>query len=191
MKLVAHISPSKRLACWYIAFQMLATTAIVVRECDAQQGPTLVAQLPEPLPPPTSATPDERVVPEGCKPVPVDTPLPELIVDIRPRNLDGEVVASDQLPLDCAAHLSANVRSSEFDLSCASCQMSLCELLQLAQYCHNPLYFEERLLERYGIRTCCCQPLASAACFYGNALCLPAKMWRQCPCSCVPAHPCD
>jgi hypothetical protein len=193
MYFVEHLSWRRKLAGLCIVFQMLATSAIAQWQSPAPPGPTLVAQLPESLPPPTA---EDASVPEGCPPAPKDTPLPELNVDIAPRYLPGDdragqLVPGDQLPPNCATQLTTDVTAAELDLSCISCQMSLCELLQLAQYCHNPLYFEERLLERYGIRSCCCQPLASAACFYGNALCLPAKMWRRCPCSCVPAHPCD
>jgi hypothetical protein len=174
---------------------MLATSALAQRQSPALRGPTFVAQLPESLPAPTPPAAEEPPVPEGCPPAPKDTPLFALNVDVASRFLPGDdragqLVPNDQLPPNCATHLTTDTRFAEIDSSCA-CQMGLCELLQLASYCHNPLYFEERALERYGIRSCCCQPLASAACFYGNALCLPAKMWRHCPCSCVPAHPCD
>ena len=62
---------------------------------------------------------------------------------------------------------------------------------------HNPLYFEEANLERYGYqcgdRSCCCscgrecclQPAASAAHFYGAVLALPYCMFEQCPGDCV------
>jgi len=189
MTFVVQLLRRGKLACCCIAFQTLATAAILDQQCCAQQRPTFVAQLQDSLPPPTPA-PADPAVPEGCPPAPTDTPLPALNVDIAPRNLDGEIVPSDELPPDCAGYLFTDVRSANLDPSCA-CHMGLCEMLQLAAYCHNPLYFEERHLERYGARSCCCQPLASAVCFYGNALCLPAKMWRHCPCSCVPAHPCD
>jgi hypothetical protein len=183
-------------ACLCIVFQMLATTAIAQRQSPAPRGPAFVAQLPEPLPPQPAPATADGTVQEGCPPAPKETPLAALNADIAARFTTGDpqpgqVVPGEQLPPNCATHLTTDVRSADIDLSCASCQMSLCELLQLAHYCHNPLYFEERNLERYGIRSCCCQPLASAACFYGNALCLPAKMWRRCPCSCVSAHPCD
>ena len=62
---------------------------------------------------------------------------------------------------------------------------------------HNPLYFEEVNLERYGYqcgdRSCCCtccrecclQPAASAAHFYGSVLALPYCMCAECPGDCV------
>jgi hypothetical protein len=195
MNVVERLFQPRNLGCLCIAFQLLATSALAQRQSPAQRGPTLLAQQTESLPTPAPPTTADRSVPEGCPPAPTDTPLLELNVDIAPRYLPGDeragqLVPGEQLPPNCAPQLT-DVRTAEIDPSCASCQMSVCELLQLAQYCHHPLYFEERLLERYGIRSCCCQPLQSAACFYGNALCLPAKMWRRCPCSCVPAHPCD
>jgi hypothetical protein len=62
---------------------------------------------------------------------------------------------------------------------------------------HNPLYFEEINLERYGYqcgdrccfwncgRECCLQPAASAAHFYGSLLALPYCMAVDCPGDCV------
>jgi hypothetical protein len=64
-------------------------------------------------------------------------------------------------------------------------------------FCHNPLYFEEVNLERYGYqcgdrsccvtcgRECCLQPAASAAHFYGSLLALPYCMAAECPGDCV------
>ncbi len=174
-----------------LGFYLLALSPLASPFATAQQygqyGQTYVAQAPETLPPPTASV--EREIPDACKPVPADTPLAALHVDVRPRDIEGNVITPDGLPTDCATHLFPEARFVNVDTHC--CPMNVCDLLQLAAYCHNPLYFEERLLERYGKRTCCCQPLQSAACFYGNALCLPAKMWRNCPCSCLPAHPCD
>ena len=195
MNVVERLFQPRNLVCLCIAFQLLATSATAQRQSPAQRGPTLLAQQTEPLPAPSPPATADRTLPEGCPPAPTDTPLLELNVDIAPRYLPGDeragqLVPGEQLPPNCAPQVT-DVRSAEIDPSCTSCQMSVCELLQLAQYCHHPLYFEERLLERYGTRTCCCQPLQSAACFYGNAICLPAKMWRHCPCSCVPSHPCD
>jgi hypothetical protein len=62
---------------------------------------------------------------------------------------------------------------------------------------HNPLYFEEVNLERYGYqcgdRSCCCscgrecclQPVVSAAHFFGTIPALPYCMAADCPCDCV------
>jgi hypothetical protein len=191
MRLVHLARPHGSVAIFSFAMSLVMLWLIAPRFAAAQQfRPAFVAQAPEVLPPPaTTALPQEREVPEACKPVPEDPPLAALMVDVRPRDLEGNIVPLSSLPTDCATHLFSEPRAIMIDTAC--CPTNACDLLQLAAYCHNPLYFEERLLERYGKRTCCCQPLQSAACFYGNALCLPAKMWRNCPCSCVPAHPCD
>jgi hypothetical protein len=58
--------------------------------------------------------------------------------------------------------------------------------------CHNPLYFEEVNLERYGYGcgcygpccTTCVQSLSSAAHFFGNVVALPYKMGVDCPMEC-------
>lgn len=58
--------------------------------------------------------------------------------------------------------------------------------------CHNPLYFEEVNLERYGYGCgcygpCCTngvQSLCSAAHFFGNVVALPYKMGVDCPMEC-------
>jgi hypothetical protein len=62
---------------------------------------------------------------------------------------------------------------------------------------HNPLYFEEANLERYGYqcgdRCCCCtcgkecclQPAVSAAHFFGTIPALPYCIAAECPCDCV------
>ena len=58
--------------------------------------------------------------------------------------------------------------------------------------CHNPLYFEEINLERYGygcgVDGPCCtngvQSLCSAAHFFGTVVALPYEMGVDCPCEC-------
>jgi hypothetical protein len=45
-----------------------------------------------------------------------------------------------------------------------------------ANLCHNPLYFEEPRVERYGQSLGCIQPVVSAAHFLCNAAILPVKM---------------
>lgn len=57
---------------------------------------------------------------------------------------------------------------------------------QASGFCHQPLYFEEVNLERYGY-TCkcqCLQPVCSAAHFFGTVPLLPYMMVTQPPCSC-------
>jgi hypothetical protein len=117
-------------------------------------------------------------------------PLATLTTDIRPRDRAGEIVAGDALPVDCAQYVFTDERSLSLDLSCDTCRPKWCDVLQLANFCHRPLYFEEACLERCGMRSCCCQPAASALHFYGRALMLPVMAVCRCPCSCVPAQYC-
>jgi hypothetical protein len=142
-------------------------------------------------PPPQASIATEGSLPDGCLPAPQTPPLASLTIDIAPRK-NEEFVSDSELPENCAKYVYTQERFQQFGLSCATCQMSVCELLELANYYHRPLYFEERALEKCGIRSCWCQPAKSACEFYGGALMLPCKMIRQCPCStCVPDGPCN
>ena len=52
-------------------------------------------------------------------------------------------------------------------------------------FCHNPLYFEEINLERYGYGCCAClQPAVSACHFFATVPALPYKMSVDCPGEC-------
>jgi hypothetical protein len=47
---------------------------------------------------------------------------------------------------------------------------------------HQPLYFEEVNLERYGHSVCCVQPVISGGQFFGRAIALPYFIGAECPC---------
>jgi hypothetical protein len=121
----------------------------------------------------------------------VDTPLAMLTVDVQPVERPGQVQLSAVRPKDCGSYALGGVPATTLFLggNCSSAGLDLSVACQ-GQFCHRPLYFEERCLERYGCRSCCCQPVASALHFYGSALWLPISMWRQCPCSCSECSPC-
>jgi hypothetical protein len=172
-----------------LAFLFVAASVMSTAVCIAKEdGPYFIAQAPEPLPPPGSVVASEEGLPEGCERL-IDPPLWELTTDIRPRDAEGQLVASEELPEDCAQYIFTDVGVPAFELACPTCRPSLCQLLGPARFCHRPLYFEDVLLERYGVRTCC-QPVVSALRFYAGALALPLSMTRQCPNSCVRSHPC-
>jgi hypothetical protein len=58
-------------------------------------------------------------------------------------------------------------------------------LWEASCFAHNPLYFEEINLERYGYGCCAClQPAASACHFFGTVPALPYKMAVDCPGEC-------
>lgn len=147
-----------------------------------------------PVPVATEATVDDPAVdyttvpPDECMKI-VDPPLTALSTNIQPRTPQGEVVSSDELPTNCAQSVFTERTFMSINLSCDSCSPRWCDVLGLAHFCHRPLYFEEECLERCGVRSCCCQPSASAASFFGGALLLPIQAACACPCtSYVPAH---
>jgi hypothetical protein len=58
-------------------------------------------------------------------------------------------------------------------------------LWEASSFCHDPLYFEEINLERYGYGCCACiQPAVSACHFFATVPALPYKMAVDCPCDC-------
>jgi hypothetical protein len=149
----------------------------------------LLAQASEPLPLPAAPAENQEGLPPECSAI-VDPPLSALSTDIQPRNNEGQIVSSENLPADCAQaqKVFADKRYLAIDLACDSCRPRWCDVLGFAHFCHHPLYFEEVCLERCGVCSCCCQPTASAACFFGGALLMPVRAVCVCPCSCVPAQ---
>jgi hypothetical protein len=139
-----------------------------------EPAPTAVGELPAPV---------------DCKPFNLE-PLSSLSVDISPIDQPGQITLGAERPQGCfsyvlgeppAIFLGGEPRGPDCDLLRICCGW---------QFCHRPLYFEERCLERYGCRTCCCQPAASALHFYGTALLLPIKMIRQPCCRASVRTPC-
>ena len=192
MKSVIRHLPRGMFAGVVVALQpIVASLLVVAAGAEENSGPQWFAQVFEPLPRPIAQTESKESVPEACQPAPQDLPLSTLTTDIRPRDHEGQVVAGDALPVDCAQYVFTEERFASFDLSCESCRPRWRDVLQLAHFCHRPLYFEEALLERCGVRSCCCQPAASAVHFYGTALLMPVYAICQCPCTtCVPAQFC-
>jgi hypothetical protein len=144
----------------------------------------------EQLPPAPNAQPIAPAVPDQCKPVPADPPLVAITTDIRPRTRDGKIVALERLPFNCAGVKPVQQQAMSIDLSCDTCYPGYCDLLSMARFYHKPLYFNDDCVERCGYKHCCCQPGASAMCFYGRALLMPVTACCVCPCSCVPSGGC-
>jgi hypothetical protein len=149
--------------------------------------PQIAYQPFEPLPVPHESS-SSALLPNYCEPVPPDPRLAELAVDIAPRTLEGQVVASDDLPKNCGP-APENAAGRVLVMSCGRRGPGSCDVLQLARFRHHPLYFNDECLERYGVRSCCVQPAASAARFYGGALLMPVRVLYRCPCSCVSTPP--
>lgn len=159
--------------------------------CIGQEIPAPTATRPaEELPHSDAAQLNGPALPDECKPAPTDNPLFTLTTDIRPRTRDGQVVAADKLPFNCAGVKPVQQPMMSVDLSCDTCHPGYCDLLSMARFFHKPLYFNDDCLERCGVEHCCCQPCASAMSFYGGALLMPLRACCVCPCSCVPSGGC-
>jgi len=183
---------TQRGAAKVIAIIVLATFTSVLPQVVVGQEtmPPTSAESVAPLPPPDAAQLNAPAVPNECKDTPVDNPLFTLNTDIRPRTADGQLVADDKLPFNCAKLKPVQQQVMNIDLSCDTCYPGYCDLLSMARFCHKPLYFNDDCLERCGVESCCCQPCASALCFYGGALLMPVRAFYVCPCSCVPSGGC-
>jgi hypothetical protein len=139
----------------------------------------------ESLPAPSDST--AAVSRKDCQPL-VDDPQAVLTVDIYPINRPGQTdLDLNSLPEECPAPVLAG--AGPIYLGFQPMSGSNWPVWPGAQFCHHPLYFEEPCLERYGCTSCCCQPAASAAHFFGSVLLLPIKMCAQCPGRCVCTPP--
>jgi len=131
---------------------------------------------PEPLPMPPSAH-TQPVAPEEPGADWSPTPLADLSTNIAlpsgllPRNYWSERTTAQVAFFDpCGTTRGWPVNSFNWVASCL---------------CHNPLYFEEANLERYGYGCCeCVQPAVSAAHFFATVPALPYMMAVDCPGSC-------
>lgn len=179
--------------------QAFAFVVMLAATCVAQQSwnSRMAFQSSEPLPSPSATQKAATGMPDYCQPVDPDPHLSELTVDISPRAVDkagqvirDELVPSDMLPADCAKYAIGS-EPAQVMVTDGPSGLRTCDLLPYARFCHHPLYFNDEGLERYGIRSCCVQPAASAARFYGGALLMPLRVFYRCPCSCVSTPPCD
>jgi hypothetical protein len=130
--------------------------------------------------PPAADTAESSIATDECKQFDFE-PLGTLTVDVTPIERPGQVTLSGDRPADCFSYAFGEPPSVFLGGEPSG---PPCDFLQICcgwQFCHRPLYFEERCLERYGVRTCFCQPGASALHFYCTALLLPVKMIQQ-PC---------
>jgi hypothetical protein len=148
-----------------------------------------------PLPPPGD---EVQVLPAPPAATPAKAPKdPCGAVEYKPLNQLGISIAepAGKLPTNLAAPCWAKINATDSD---ARCWPVACFNWDATCFYHNPLYFEEVNLERYGYqcgdkwccttcgRECCClQPAASAAHFYGSLLALPYCMLVNCPGDCV------
>ena len=144
-----------------------------------------------------NATPDQlRAIPhtdvsahfEHLTSAPQASETPRQWLDVRPRLLrePSTVVTVDDLPpkknqLEAVPRISEMIQLYATNLHCADFCVS-------ATYCHQPLYFEDRLLERHGISHGifrCVPPVQSGLHFLSRTALLPASVLHHRPCSCV------
>jgi hypothetical protein len=180
-----------RFAVVFAACQIAAIWDAQSIHCIAEEiAAPSTSQFVEPIPTPSAQQAIVAELPPDCLPAPTTSPLQALNTDIRPRDHKGRLVDADRLPTNCAARIFTERRMVVFGSTCGSYSPCYCDVLGLARFCHQPLYFNDDCLERCGIEHCCCQPAASAGCFYGGALLMPLRVCCQCPCSCVPSGGC-
>ena len=187
----AAASGRRRLAmvCWSVCVGM-ALLLSARRECCAQDN----------LPPPLEIAPpsdlgstqdnderDQRLL--DCEPALHDAPLSMATVDISPRDLEGQLLFEADLPTDCNKYRDTPTMYSALEAS-APAAPCLLRSWASAQFCHRPLYFEERALERCGVSHGVWQTPKSAVRFFGGTVLLPLKMWCLPPCTCVKTPAC-
>jgi hypothetical protein len=139
---------------------------------------------PQPLPPPVGATQAPK---DPCAAV-SSKPLNQLGINI--------AEPAGKLPTNLAAPCWDQI-NTQGNASASRCWTVFSYNWEASCFCHNPLYFEEVNLERYGYqcgdRSCCCscgrecclQPAVSAAHFFGTIPALPYCIAAECPCDCV------
>jgi hypothetical protein len=190
MSNVLQLRSLRSVASLCFSCQLMVVSCTLVRECPAQQTFAAPEFAPsEALPAPEPPVKAERPPLEGCDVKLVNPTLGELTVDTRPR-IAGNVVPPEDLPSDCASAVFTGQTYMNINVACGCGRPDYFGVLRLARYCHRPLYFNDDCLERCGVRSCWCQPGASALRFYGTALLMPLELCSQCPCSCVPARTC-
>lgn len=186
-----HFQPRRYSGSVFTIVLVTCVSVTQLQNCIGQELlPPAASQSAEELPHSDAAQLNGPVMPKECEPAPTDNPLSTLTTDIRPRTRDGQLVPPEKLPFNCAGVKPVQQQAMNIDLSCDTCYPGYCDLLSMARFCHKPLYFNDDCLERCGVKSCCCQPCASAMCFYGGALLMPVRACFVCPCSCVPSGGC-
>lgn len=148
----------------------------------AQPQPRKVNQPAPPgekIPRPMFPTDEPTVQVEDRKPTntpkpPPQKPLSELSIDIRP---------AGESPANAAAE-DHYLAPMETDPSDRGWEETL-YFWQASNMVHNPLYFEQAYVERYGYNYGCLQPVVSGVEFCGDFAALPVKMVGRHPRDCV------
>lgn len=184
----AAVHRQLEIVCWALCVGMILSLS-TARECRSQEEPLPRLELAPPSAPDQDGDSAPRRLPLECEPLSQDAPLSLATVDISPRDLDGRLLSESDLPPDCNKYLDAPIMYSALE-TLAPSHPCLLRSWVSAQFCHRPLYFEERALERCGVSHGCWQTPKSAARFFGGVLLLPSKMWCLPPCVCVSTPAC-
>jgi len=156
---------------------------------ETQQPETIPPPLKEapprrmPLDPPEPDVPSERFVP-APKPSDGLRPIGALTVGIAPPT-PKEGNAAGELPENLAQHRFGDLEPLLVESEPFQPWNAYGQLVLSADFCHQPLYFEDANLERYGRSHGVFQPFISAAKFYGSVPALPYKMVSEPPRVCL------
>src|SRR5919106_5882341 len=102
MRVILHHLPRSLFANMLLASQACLVLSLLSAASRAENVRfPLLAQASEPLPLPAAAAETQEGLPPECSAI-VDPPLSALSTDIQPRNNEGQIVSSENLPADCA-----------------------------------------------------------------------------------------
>lgn len=134
-------------------------------------GPVPPAQEPPQSMPPAAGAPDMLAMElgAGIKPLSALTTNISIKEGDVPANLAAAPFAREGV---VEGRVAVGIQPQEFNWKAAS-------------FCHQPLYFEDVNLERYGYSSGYLQPAVSAAHFFATVPLLPYKMVVEPPCDCV------
>lgn len=148
-----------------------------------ETGGAVAGQAPQPAPQPAP------IPKETPPPAPAGTPvpLPETIDTPRPLSAISLNIAprEGELPVSPGALPFAHERDLRFPAGTTRGWMMSCYNWEADALCHNPLYFEEENLERYGYTRGIIQPVLSGSRFFATVSFLPYLMTARAPWECV------
>jgi hypothetical protein len=155
--------------------------------CSTFDGQRLHSQelLPlQSLPSADASPPAAALTQSGLCPAPSDKPLSALTVDIYPHDSEGQPVSLADVPPSCWGATGQPGPVVFIEEGPARCSLRCHDMLQLARFCHQPLYFQDVPVERCG-KVASWPGFYSAARFTCDLVLWPARMLVQKPCSCI------
>jgi hypothetical protein len=174
---------------WYLNINARNRVLVAILAGLAWGAGLVQAQLQESLPPQTTDRAAELRAEASsandslCAPLD-DPPLSALAIDIRPRDADGRLVPANNTPPGCWQQTGKEGPPQFIGGGLGRCHWNCHDLLQLARFCHRPIYFEDVALERCGLVPSY-PALHSVARFTWDLALLPAQLLIHKPCSYV------